>query len=389
MITLTNVATVTSDTPDLDASDNTVTVTTPVSPHVDLVLTLQTPTMGVAGQSIWVTATITNSGPSDAQGTVVTITLPAGTSYSYTDLPDGWSDEATVGNTVVLTTANVFTAGTSVEFPMTVYVSPSVTPGTQPGRGGRGRQRNAGDEPARTTADVSETSILASATLTISKSDDPDPVVAGELVTYTITIKNTGSERCTLRGCEGPTAGRLEPGEHHGQRRRCVRRHPVPVRHSIQRRQPHGDGGSARRQRCAGRSDEHCRSRLGRQRGGQPAHRQRDDDRHRLGDPFDYQGGADQPGQCGWHGALPDCRDERGAERRAERRRDGHAAGGHELCRRRCGVHSQRQRHRLRRRHAGGRRKPQPSGSGQCGWHTGRWHQPDELRDGDEPDGDE
>ncbi|MCB0055238.1 MAG: hypothetical protein KDE24_37435, partial [Caldilinea sp.] len=117
MITLTNVATVTSDTPDLDASDNTVTATTPVSPQVDLVLTLQTPTMGVAGQSIWVTTTITNSGPSDALGTVVTITLPAGTSYSYTDLPDGWSDEGTVGNTVVLTTANVFTAGTSVEFP--------------------------------------------------------------------------------------------------------------------------------------------------------------------------------------------------------------------------------------------------------------------------------
>ncbi len=64
--TLTNVASVTSDTPDLDLSDNTVTVTTPVSPLVDLLLTLQTPTMGVAGQSIWVTAIITNSAAASA-----------------------------------------------------------------------------------------------------------------------------------------------------------------------------------------------------------------------------------------------------------------------------------------------------------------------------------
>src|SRR5690606_39048004 len=163
----------------------------PVSPQVDLVLTLQTPTLGVAGQSIWVTTTITNSGPSDALGTVVTITLPAGTSYSYTDLPDGWSDEGTVGNTVVLTTANVFTAGTSVEFPMWVYVSPSVTPGTRLVVEGEVVSETPETNPLNNT-DLSETSILASATLTISKSDDPDPVVAGELVTYTINIQNTG-----------------------------------------------------------------------------------------------------------------------------------------------------------------------------------------------------
>jgi uncharacterized repeat protein (TIGR01451 family) len=77
-----------------------------------------------------VTATVTNVGPSDAQGTVVTITLPGGATYNSSTLPAGWSVASSAGTTVVLTTSNLFTAGTSVVLPVTVKITASAPSGT-------------------------------------------------------------------------------------------------------------------------------------------------------------------------------------------------------------------------------------------------------------------
>jgi uncharacterized repeat protein (TIGR01451 family) len=123
---LVNRAGVTSTTP---GESGSVVLTTPVSPTADLALVLNSTPTTIAGTTAIVTATVTNVGPSDAQGTVVTITLPSGTSYDSSTLPAGWSVASSAGTTVVLTTSNPFTAGTTVVLPVTVKITASVASG--------------------------------------------------------------------------------------------------------------------------------------------------------------------------------------------------------------------------------------------------------------------
>jgi uncharacterized repeat protein (TIGR01451 family) len=67
-----------------------VVLTTAVSPTADLALVLNSTPTTIAGTTALVTATVTNVGPSDAQNTVVTMTLPADATYDSANLPGGW-----------------------------------------------------------------------------------------------------------------------------------------------------------------------------------------------------------------------------------------------------------------------------------------------------------
>jgi uncharacterized repeat protein (TIGR01451 family) len=185
---LVNRAGVTSTTP---GESGSVDLTTPVSPTADLALVLNSTPTAVAGETAIVTATVTNVGPSDAQGTVVTLTLPSETSYDSSSLPAGWSVASSAGTTVVLTTSNPFTAGTSVVLPVTVKITTSVASGASLEFQAVVASATTDANPLN-NADNADTSVLREARLTIRKTSSPATVNAGELVTYTITITNEG-----------------------------------------------------------------------------------------------------------------------------------------------------------------------------------------------------
>jgi uncharacterized repeat protein (TIGR01451 family) len=185
---LVNRAGVTSTTP--GASDSVV-LTTTVNPSADLSLVLHSTPTTIAGTTALVTATVTNVGPSDAQGAVVTITLPSGATYNSNTLPAGWSVASSAGTSVVLTTSNPFTAGTTVVLPVTVNITTSVASGASLEFQGVVASDTADDDPSNNN-DNADTSVLREAELRISKTSDPATVNAGELVTYTITITNEG-----------------------------------------------------------------------------------------------------------------------------------------------------------------------------------------------------
>ena len=76
---VTDTATVSSDSLDADLSNNTSSVTTEVDPACDLAVQVTADTdVAANGVPFNYTVTVTNNGPCDASGVVLSDTLPAG-----------------------------------------------------------------------------------------------------------------------------------------------------------------------------------------------------------------------------------------------------------------------------------------------------------------------
>ncbi|MBK8798714.1 MAG: hypothetical protein IPM07_21350 [Anaerolineales bacterium] len=110
----TNTASLSTGTALASGSVTSDTATVNVTAQADLAFALASTPTTIAGTTALVTATVSNHGPSAAEGAVVTITLPPGTSYTSENLPAGWSVASSVGATVVLTTSNSLASGSSV-----------------------------------------------------------------------------------------------------------------------------------------------------------------------------------------------------------------------------------------------------------------------------------
>jgi len=145
-----------------------------------------TPTTVVAGNLITYTVRITNTGPSAASGLRLTDTLPITvsgvTSSTFGGLSCGGSSIITctlssdlnVNGSVVLTVTGIVSATAAHNQPIVNSVIVSAT-----------------DASITRTATVT-TTVLRSAVLTVTKSVTPTTVIAGNLITYTVRITNTG-----------------------------------------------------------------------------------------------------------------------------------------------------------------------------------------------------
>jgi len=188
--TLFNVAEVSADEADPTPGNNTYTQTTVVSAEADLaIVKTDDPDPVVAGEPLTYTLTITNNGPSDATGVVVTDTLPAGVSFD-----DYTSSQGTYNSVTGVWTVGSLAGGGSATLTLVVTVDPAT----------RGTLSNSAEvaaeefDPNTANNDATEsTDVDAQADLTIVKTDDPDPVVAGETLTYTLTVTNGGPSDAT------------------------------------------------------------------------------------------------------------------------------------------------------------------------------------------------
>jgi uncharacterized repeat protein (TIGR01451 family) len=182
---LSNSAEVSADETDLAPENNTYLETTVVDAEADLVITkTDSPDPVVAGETLTYTLTVTNSGPSDATGVDVVDTLPSGVSFYSATPSQGWYNSVTGSWTV-----GSVPDGGSATLTLVVTVDPST----------RGTLSNtadvSGDETDPTPGDntaTAGTTVDAEADLALAKTDDPDPVVAGNPLTYTLTVTNGG-----------------------------------------------------------------------------------------------------------------------------------------------------------------------------------------------------
>ena len=201
---LSNTASVAGDQADPDTSNDSVIETTAVIASADLHLTKTAAASSSLGSDLLYTITVTNDGPSDATGVVVTDPLPAGAAFvsatptigSCTqDLGILTCDLGALGNGAVATIALTVTPTTLGDLVNTASVTSDVA---DPG--------SANDSDTATTTIVAS---VASADLSITKTGTPDPVTVGGNVTYTITVTNQGPDAADAVIVTDPLDARL------------------------------------------------------------------------------------------------------------------------------------------------------------------------------------
>ncbi len=186
--TITNDASVDSDTNDPDPSNNDDDHDTEIDRSADLAVTkLADPTTVTAGGQVTYTLTLTNNGPSAATLPTLADPLAAGlTLDSFTLLTPGSCSGA------ISCSITELLPGDSIEVELTVTVDPTAAAGTITNTA----TGTAPEDPdgASATEDIT---VTLSADLAVTKVADPITVNAGEQVTFTITVDNLGLSQAT------------------------------------------------------------------------------------------------------------------------------------------------------------------------------------------------
>jgi len=157
----------------------------------------------VAGANLTYTVTVTNAGPASASTVSLSDPLPAGTTFVSLAPAGGWSCSTPPvgsGGTVTCTIPSL-ALGNAV-FTLTVAVPPSTPAGTI---------NNTATVSAGTTdpnlgneSGNASTTVVTAADVAVTKTDTPDPVIAGANITYTITVNNAGPSNAASASLSDP-----------------------------------------------------------------------------------------------------------------------------------------------------------------------------------------
>lgn len=182
-----DVATLTSTTADPDLSNNQARDGIEVIAAADLSITKTGDANGTAGTQVTYTVGVDNAGPSTATGVKVVDDLPAAVTF-VSAAPDVGSFTLN-GQRLTWNVGNVAPGDPVREIDITVKIKPNAT----------GQLENTAEvDSAVLDPDTSNnrvtftTAISATAGLAITKTDSPDPVMAGAELTYTLQVSNGG-----------------------------------------------------------------------------------------------------------------------------------------------------------------------------------------------------
>jgi uncharacterized repeat protein (TIGR01451 family) len=137
-----------------------------------------------AGANITYTINYSNTGNANATGVVITDTVPANTTFVSA------TGGGTLGGGVVTWNLGILAAGGSGSVQMVVQVASPLANGTVISNGTYGIDSA---ETAPVAGAAVTTTVTSAPVLNISKTDSPDPIPAGNNITYTISYSNTGN----------------------------------------------------------------------------------------------------------------------------------------------------------------------------------------------------
>src|SRR5207253_329109 len=137
--------------------------------------------------------TVANAGPSDAQNVQLSDALPANTTFVSETHSVGFTctTPAVGGTGTVNCTSSTLVAGASAAFTLVVRVSPAAPNSSTITNTATATSTTTDSNPAN-NSDTETTTVQAQADLAVTKTDSPDPVVAGRNLTYTIRVANNG-----------------------------------------------------------------------------------------------------------------------------------------------------------------------------------------------------
>ena len=191
-VDINDVATVTTPSGDPDSANNQAQGSISVMAVADLTLDKSGPASAVAGTDVTYTIEIENTGPSTAEGVIVTDDLPLGVQVlSVTGSGGAGCNAGTPGNPLLPSVCSFGNLAPGDTRTMTIEVH--VLPEARGPLNDDARvSSQTFDDDLADNLDTVGTEALGSADLSITKDDSPDPVIAGTELSYTLHVTNSG-----------------------------------------------------------------------------------------------------------------------------------------------------------------------------------------------------
>jgi uncharacterized repeat protein (TIGR01451 family) len=184
---------ITNDSYSIDSNETApvsgaaVTTTVTSDPVLSVNMT-DSPDPIAAGDTLVYTLSYANSGNADATGVVLTDVVPADTTFVSA------TSGGTLSGSTVTWSLGSLAAGDSGSVQMTVSVDSPLPDGTIITNGSYSIDSN---ETAPVSGAAVTTTVTSGAVLSVTMADAPDPVDAGDLLTYTLSYANTGNADAT------------------------------------------------------------------------------------------------------------------------------------------------------------------------------------------------
>jgi len=196
--TITDTATVTGTNQSFGANSATATDVVATAIQADLALaTAATPLGVLAGNNITYTQTVTNNGPAPASAVIFSEATPTNTTFESVSVPTGWSCTAPAVGSAGTVTCNDPTsaAGAVADIIVVLNVPATVAAGTI----------TANSSVTATTSDPNSannsttvmTPVTVACDLAVTNAGTPNPATAGNNITYTQVVSNSGPSSCS------------------------------------------------------------------------------------------------------------------------------------------------------------------------------------------------
>jgi uncharacterized repeat protein (TIGR01451 family) len=194
--TLTDTATVSTTTNDPNLVNNTSTLRSTVTTSADLSVSKTGPATETAGDNLTYTVTVSNSGPSNAQSVTLADAIPAGATFVSASQLSGptftlMTPAAGSGSGSITATLGTLNTATSAVFSIVLQAKASDANGSTVVNTATFNSSSTSDPNTANNTASFTTTLSTSADLSVSKSG-PTTLTAGNNVTYTITVTNSG-----------------------------------------------------------------------------------------------------------------------------------------------------------------------------------------------------